>query len=246
MIFRIILVAACVTSMLFKAPAAAAEKAFSVNPVMNITVLQEEDRLELNHWNADLPVSSKNSQKISSENSPVKNKWQYKGDEFYENFPNIFIRKNSYSPSYKNNHRRRSLSSRSGLQSMYERKSNISPSILKYAKLYDLDPHIIRSIIEIESSYNPKAYSCSGACGLMQLKPGTAYDMGITNYWDPDQNIKGGGRYISLMLKKFKTLELALAAYNQGPGAVERCGNRVPNSTARNYIYKFYKAYNRK
>ena len=145
------------------------------------------------------------------------------------------------------NRKRRSLSSRGSLDRARDisHRSNpleISSIIEKCAKEYDVNPYIIRAIIQIESSYNPNALSCSGACGLMQLKPSTARDMGIYDCWDPEKNIIAGTKYIKLMLTKFKKLDIALAAYNQGPGTVSRAGNKIPNATAKRYVEKFHKA----
>ncbi|MDQ7824510.1 MAG: lytic transglycosylase domain-containing protein [Candidatus Eremiobacteraeota bacterium] len=182
--------------------------------------------------------------------------WNYTSDEAYLNFPSLYItvlkkvpletEKSSATPG--SDHRRRSLSSRSGTAeraARYVRKKvreDISPIILRHAKLYGVNPYIIKAIIEVESSFNPSAISCSGACGLMQLKPSTAFDMGIFNYWNPEKNIEAGTKYIRLMLDKFGNLKTALAAYNQGPGAVSRAGNVPPNNTARHYIWKVLKA----
>ena len=191
------------------------------------------------------------SPKAKLSNKVSRNNWSYAGDEYYTNFPNLsipIIKKVAVTKTYTNNspdHRRRSLSSRGNLQSQYTRQrvnENITPVIMKYAKQYDLNPHIIRSIIEIESSYNPNAYSYAGACGLMQLKPGTAADMGVRDYWNYEQNIKAGTKYIRYMLDLFGDLDIALAAYNQGPGTVKRAGSRIPNGTAAHYVKKFYKA----
>lgn len=143
--------------------------------------------------------------------------------------------------------KRRSLASRGSLNRARDiaHRTNpldISQIIEKCAKEYDVNPYIIRAIIQIESSYNPNALSYSGACGLMQLKPSTAKDMGIYDCWDPEKNIIAGTKYIKLMLKQFKNLDVALAAYNQGPGTVSRAGNKIPNATAKRYVEKFHKA----
>jgi len=86
---------------------------------------------------------------------------------------------------------------------------------------------LILAVIKVESGFNSRAISRKGAMGLMQLMPGTASDLGVTNPFDPEQNIFGGAKYLSDCLKTFKDLNLALAAYNAGPGRVTRL-KRVP------------------
>jgi soluble lytic murein transglycosylase-like protein len=95
--------------------------------------------------------------------------------------------------------------------------------IQRAAKQFDVEPTLIKSIIMAESSFDPNAISHSGAQGLMQLMPPTAADMEVQNPFDPEENIFGGTKYLSLLLKKFnQDKKLAIAAYNIGPSAVDK------------------------
>ncbi|WP_250901815.1 MULTISPECIES: lytic transglycosylase domain-containing protein [unclassified Dyella] len=102
---------------------------------------------------------------------------------------------------------------------------------------FGLDEAFLRAIIHAESAYNPRALSLKGAQGLMQLMPATASDMGVRDAFDADQNIRGGARYLSLLLKNFNGDErLAAAAYNAGPGAVQRYSGVPPYSETQVYV----------
>ncbi len=108
--------------------------------------------------------------------------------------------------------------------------------IIRYSKMVDVasrthgvDGALVHALIRAESSYNPNAVSPAGASGLMQLMPETAKRYGVRNIFDPAQNINGGVKHLKELLVLFENdLELAIAAYNAGPNAVIRAGNRIP------------------
>ncbi|MDZ4801440.1 MAG: lytic transglycosylase domain-containing protein [Bryobacteraceae bacterium] len=97
------------------------------------------------------------------------------------------------------------------------------------ARKYAVDPLLVHSVIQVESAYNPRAVSIKGAQGLMQLMPGTARRFGVSNSFDPRENIEGGVRYLKYLTGLFpEDLRLAIAAYNAGEGAVWKYNNRIP------------------
>jgi soluble lytic murein transglycosylase-like protein len=108
------------------------------------------------------------------------------------------------------------------------------------SRQHGVDPNLVRAVVTAESDFNPNCVSNAGAMGLMQLMPETAQDLGVSNPFDPAQNINGGTRYLAQMLERFDgDLAKALAAYNWGPSNVER-GGRLPTET-RNYLSKVTK-----
>ncbi|MBW1901585.1 MAG: lytic transglycosylase domain-containing protein [Deltaproteobacteria bacterium] len=116
---------------------------------------------------------------------------------------------------------------------------DIERSINKAAGTYNLPPDLIRGVIKAESDFQVKAESKAGARGLMQLMPATAEELGVKDPYDIDQNIDGGTRYLKRMMDRFGSdLKKALAAYNAGPGTVERYGGRVPYQETRQYVQR--------
>ncbi|SES75518.1 Transglycosylase SLT domain-containing protein [Natronincola peptidivorans] len=105
------------------------------------------------------------------------------------------------------------------------------------AEKYSLSANLIKSIIKIESNFNSRALSRAGAQGIMQLMPATAKELGVVNVWNPQQNIDGGAKYLKQLLDQYDgDLSLALAAYNAGPGNVQRYGGVPPFNETQNYI----------
>ncbi len=108
-------------------------------------------------------------------------------------------------------------------------KRVIERSIHKAAQKYNLPAGLIRGVIRAESNFEVKAVSRAGARGLMQLMPGTAKELGVDNPFDIEQNIDGGARYLRKMLDSFGgDIKVALAAYNAGPGTVQKYGGQIP------------------
>lgn len=120
--------------------------------------------------------------------------------------------------------------------------------IRRAAEQFDIEVNLIKAIIKAESSFDPDAISESGAQGLMQLMPDTAEEMRVGNAFDPEENILGGTRYLSLLLKRFEQdKRLAIAAYNVGPTAVTKHNDVPPIPQTRRFVervIKFYKEFN--
>jgi hypothetical protein len=120
------------------------------------------------------------------------------------------------------------------------RKSQAFDTIIdNHASRHGVSADLVRAVIQAESAFNPLARSVKGAMGLMQLMPATAAQLGVTNPWDADENIGGGVAYLKSLLVRYDgNEELALAAYNAGPGAVEKYGAVPPYKETRNYVAK--------
>lgn len=119
-----------------------------------------------------------------------------------------------------------------------QRSRAYDPLIDRHARRTGLDADLVRAVIQVESAFDPSARSRKGALGLMQLLPGTARELGVRDVFDPEENIRGGTDYLRRMLDRFGRVELALAGYNAGPGAVERHGGIPPYRETRDYVSK--------
>ena len=118
--------------------------------------------------------------------------------------------------------------------------------IQEAAAAYDLDPLLIRSVMQAESAFHPYAVSRAGAEGLMQLMPALADEMGVSDSFDPRENIMGGVRYLKRLLEYHNgNLDLALASYNAGPGNVKRYGGVPPFRETRKYVKTIKALYKR-
>ena len=143
-----------------------------------------------------------------------------------------------------------------GRYRLYLRASRKAPSvyikdyeatILEASKRFEVELHLIKAVIKAESNFDHEAVSPKGAKGLMQLMPRTAEDMEVDDALNPEENILGGTRYLSLLLKRFKNDKvLALAAYNAGPDTVESYNGIPPFPETRAFVKRvmaYYKSY---
>jgi soluble lytic murein transglycosylase-like protein len=111
------------------------------------------------------------------------------------------------------------------------------------ARTHHVDPLLVHSVIQVESNYNPYAISVKGAEGLMQLMPATSRMLGVSNSFDPGQNIEAGVKYLKYLQDLYKDDRLALAAYNAGPGAVEKFKWAPPYPETQNYVNQVDRRY---
>jgi len=116
------------------------------------------------------------------------------------------------------------------------RRAIYLPHVAAAERQFALPPGLLDALIWTESRYNPLALSRAGAAGLGQLMPGTAQALGIGNRYDPLANITGAARYLRTLLDRFGMVHLAIAAYNAGPGAVERAGRIPMNGETPGYV----------
>jgi soluble lytic murein transglycosylase-like protein len=123
-------------------------------------------------------------------------------------------------------------------------RDGVEKLVREAAERHSVDPALVRAVIETESNWNPQAYSRKGAGGLMQLIPTTAQRFGANDVFNPQQNIDAGVRYLKTLLERYNgNLDLALAAYNAGEGAVDRAHGVPAFRETRNYVHKVQDAY---
>jgi soluble lytic murein transglycosylase-like protein len=110
-----------------------------------------------------------------------------------------------------------------------ERSRGYDDLIVQHSQRIGVRPSLVRAVVQVESGFNPAAYSPKGAMGLMQLMPATARQFGVRNAFNPEENVRAGTTYLRQLLDRYgDNEELALAAYNAGPGAVDKHGLRIP------------------
>jgi soluble lytic murein transglycosylase-like protein len=112
--------------------------------------------------------------------------------------------------------------------SVASRVMGLAPMVDEIARAANMDTALLMAVIDVESGGNPQAVSPKGATGLMQLMPETGARHGASNLFDPRQNIAAGARYLHQLMQQFGDLQLALAAYNAGEGAVQKYGGQIP------------------
>jgi len=174
----------------------------------------------------------KGTYKINSQSGSVYRSSK-KETVYYTNYGSYVLASENSGPYYKKHN-------------LFDNSSVFFSSPNKYEKFiknacynFGLDPSLVKAVIHAESAGNYKAVSPKGALGLMQLMPGTARDMDVADPLDPEDNIYGGSRYLKEMIERFDgDIKLALAAYNAGPGAVEKNNGIPPYQETQQYVKK--------
>ncbi|MEE9325802.1 MAG: lytic transglycosylase domain-containing protein [Cocleimonas sp.] len=129
-------------------------------------------------------------------------------------------------------------------QQLKQKAKRFSKPILKYSRLYKVDSNLIKAVIAAESCFKVKALSKANARGLMQLIPATAERFGVKNSYNPEQNIRGGVKYLRFLLDRYKgNLKKVIAAYNAGEGRVDRYNGIPPFKETKRYVKNVLKTY---
>lgn len=141
--------------------------------------------------------------------------------------------------------RNQGLSRTPSSKSLAKRRSSYHGLVLANARRYGLSPGLLHAVIRAESAYNPSAVSSAGAQGLMQLMPNTAARYGVSDSFNPVENVRGGAAYLRFLLDMFdQDLRLALAGYNAGEGAVMKHGRQIPPyAETQGYVRKVLQYY---
>lgn len=117
-------------------------------------------------------------------------------------------------------------------------RTRLEAMVQRQAQKAGLDPELVKAVVQAESGFNPNAVSQAGAKGLMQLMPETAQSLGVRSILNPTQNVEGGTRYLKSLMDRYQSVPLALAAYNAGPGAVDRYGGIPPYRETQTYVQR--------
>lgn len=126
----------------------------------------------------------------------------------------------------------------------HDRRTKFDPIIERYAAEFGVDPTLVRAVIQVESDFNPNRVSHKGARGLMQLMPATAKRFGVTSIHDPEENIRGGVKYLAYLMRLFnEDLPRVLAGYNAGEGAVRKYGGIPPYEETSTYVVRAMTVY---
>jgi len=122
-------------------------------------------------------------------------------------------------------------------------RAELAHYVEEHAASHGVDPRLVRAVIQAESAWDREARSRTGAMGLMQLMPETAVELAVADPWEEGENIRGGTAYLARQIASFGSMELALAAYNAGPGAVKRYGGIPPFAETREYVRRVLSLY---